>query len=355
MYEQSRPDLVKNANTGHHRSNDNNKVEDDGNNSSSYSGDEEKIIKSGTDNHQVRNQAHHHSEEGHDERDGDCHDCHEAYPHNYDFTKPTCQVYASDTKEIKGLFASSRSKMDYDYHPYYQQPRRILQDRIVVRMMKEQVRRTRDAIANNPNLSKANKWIVFTAGAMGSGKGYTMRWLDSEDLFPLNAFVWVDPDEIRTKLPEWTGYVESDPTKAARLTNKETGMIAEILVQETLRRGQNVLVDGTMRDHEWYRASFNKFRKHFPGHKIGIVHITAPLDVIKDRVKKRACHTGRVVPEDAICQSFTHVPTSVEKLSPLVDFTATIKNDKDGAPILLQPDSWDLFREQWFRAEDQDE
>lgn len=49
--------------------------------------------------------------------------------------------------------------------------------------------------------------MVFTAGAMGSGKGYTMRWLEAKGYFPLGSFVYIDPDEIRTQLPEWRGFL----------------------------------------------------------------------------------------------------------------------------------------------------
>ena len=39
-------------------------------------------------------------------------------------------------------------------------------------------------------------WLVFTAGAMGAGKGYTIKTLVQEEKFPLIAFVSVDPDDV---------------------------------------------------------------------------------------------------------------------------------------------------------------
>jgi len=44
--------------------------------------------------------------------------------------------------------------------------------------------------------SRSN-WLVFTAGCMGAGKGHTLQHLQREGLFPLNAFVRVDPDVLR--------------------------------------------------------------------------------------------------------------------------------------------------------------
>eukprot|EP00467_Chlorarachnion_reptans_P019800 CAMPEP_0114500416 /NCGR_PEP_ID=MMETSP0109-20121206/7950_1 /TAXON_ID=29199 /ORGANISM="Chlorarachnion reptans, Strain CCCM449" /LENGTH=347 /DNA_ID=CAMNT_0001678071 /DNA_START=260 /DNA_END=1303 /DNA_ORIENTATION=- len=270
----------------------------------------------------------------------------------YDYTKPTHQVYSatgSNETAATGPFAKSRDQLDYSYHAVYQRRRRLLQDQIVLKILKDQgcaSERIRNA---NPELLGSPRWLIFTAGAMGSGKGYTMRWLESNGYFPLNAFVYVDPDEIRTQLPEWTGYVEANAAKAARLTNRESGLITEILVQEALKRSHNVVIDGTLRDYEWYKIAISKFRKHYPDHKIAIVHVTAPLHIIRNRVRQRALLTGRLVPDEDIRKSYAQVPDSVDKLSPLVDFFARIINDEEGGePKLIIPDCWEEFSAQWF-------
>ena len=46
--------------------------------------------------------------------------------------------------------------------------------------------------------------MVFTAGAMGSGKSWTMHWLQERGYFPLESFVVVDPDAIRYQVSSWT-------------------------------------------------------------------------------------------------------------------------------------------------------
>mmetsp|Transcript_33588 Transcript_33588/g.56952 ORF Transcript_33588/g.56952 Transcript_33588/m.56952 type:complete len:297 (-) Transcript_33588:276-1166(-) len=266
----------------------------------------------------------------------------------YDCSKSTHEIYAVNSTRFAGPFSSSREKLDYSYHSNYEDDRRRLQDRIILNILKEQGRSSRK-YTKQLSLCNASRWIVFTAGAMGSGKGYTMKWLARKNLFPLSSFIWVDPDEIREKLPEWNGYIEACPLRAARLTNRETGMISEILVQEALRRNHNVLIDGTMRDYQWYTESFLKLRKHFPEYRIAIVYIKASLDKIKDRVKRRARSTGRVVPEDAINDSFVTVPTSIRELTPSVDFLAIVSNDiDDGEPVLTSPKNPEIFRRQWF-------
>lgn len=63
---------------------------------------------------------------------------------------------------------------------------------------------------------------------MGAGKGYTMKWLASQGLFPFEAFVNVDPDEIRMLLPEMKEYNRLDDNTAGFLTQKEVGYISEV-------------------------------------------------------------------------------------------------------------------------------
>ena len=50
----------------------------------------------------------------------------------------------------------------------------------------------------------------------------------------------VDPDKIRSMLPEWKSYVANDSLTAAQKTQKEAGHIAEILGYKALRERWNV-------------------------------------------------------------------------------------------------------------------
>lgn len=65
-----------------------------------------------------------------------------------------------------------------------------------------------------------------------------MRKLVEKGRFPLLAFVVVDPDEIRRKLPEYHLYVSTQPELAGEMTRKESGYIAEILTLAGLESGK---------------------------------------------------------------------------------------------------------------------
>mmetsp|Transcript_26396 Transcript_26396/g.29634 ORF Transcript_26396/g.29634 Transcript_26396/m.29634 type:complete len:165 (-) Transcript_26396:340-834(-) len=126
-------------------------------------------------------------------------------------------------------------------------------------------------------------WIVFTAGAMGAGKSYTIRILVERGRFPLPAFVIVDPDEIRRVLPEYQLYITENPNMAGELTRKEAGYIAETLTLAALQGGKNVLQDGSLRDHVWYQIYFQMLREEFPQVRQSIIHVTAPREAVLDR------------------------------------------------------------------------
>lgn len=136
----------------------------------------------------------------------------------------------------------------------------------------------------------------------------------------------VDPDEIRRRLPEFAVYIKRSPERAGELTRKEVGMMAELLTNYALERGQNVLVDGSLRDAEWYEQHFQHLRTTYPKLRIGIIHVTAPTEAVFDRVTQRAKATGRVVPTDALVRSMEEVPKAVNRLSRSVDFFLEVYN-----------------------------
>ena len=174
--------------------------------------------------------------------------------------------------------------MSSQYHRNYTFERQKFQDSIIDFFLKAAIIKDKNGeVCTTPT----EPWIVFTAGAMGAGKSHTMRELVEKGRFPLLAFVNVDPDRIRNFLPEFHIYVETNPELAGELTRKEAGFIAEILTLAGLRAGKNVMVDGSLRDHGWYRRYFEQLRRDFPSLRIAILHITAPREAVFQRAAVR--------------------------------------------------------------------
>jgi len=162
----------------------------------------------------------------------------------------------------------------------------------------------------------------------------------------LKAFAEVDPDKLRELLPEFKEYNKRDSNTAGFLTQKEVGYLSEVLTLDALHEGKNVLVDGSLRDAEWYSKYIKDLRVQFPLLNIGILYVTANQDTILARASERYYHdyhfinnifiiiirakvTGRIVPEDVIISTLRKLPESIRILSPLVDFLATFENEEE--------------------------
>ena len=168
-------------------------------------------------------------------------------------------------------------------------------------------------------------WIIFTAGGMGVGKGYVLRWLADHGLFALDRVVYVDPDHFKSVLPEWGGYVRANAETAGRLCHCESIYLAEIAQEVALRQGRHLLIDGSLRDSVWYAKVIERLRHRFPTTlRIGILHVAASRETVRARVAERAARTGRDVPEELWQASLDQVrrtlmaPPSISPASPCI-------------------------------------
>lgn len=252
-------------------------------------------------------------------------------PPTYDYSMSTECNHSTDVFQYVGKYADVRKELDYSYHRHYTPERQLLHDEWMDQFMQTIIRdgnRTCEAPTQN--------WIVFTAGPMGAGKSRTMQWLASQDLFPLDAYVKVDPDSLREILPETKELIRRNPSTAGYLTQKEVGYICEVLIMNSLNKGKNVLVDGTLRDHVWYAQYFKNLRDRFPNLKIAIIQVKASEATVLDRARRRAESTGRTVPETVLLDTIRILPEAMRILMPLTDFAATFENENDSTPLLVE-------------------
>ncbi len=280
-------------------------------------------------------------------------------PWRYDYTRSTAESFrALDTDEqaqkfhwFSSVFAGSRSKLDMGYHGLYTVQRQRLQDSIV-----------QDIITTGSKKTCEDPWVVFSAGAMGAGKSFAVRWMSNKGYFPLPDFVKVDADSIRTYLPEWGGYIVAQPLDAGRLTRSEAGMCVEIAMDAAMQNRKNVWVDGSLRESAWFESLFHRIAREFPHYRIAILYVSADRGAIMRRVRRRGRQTGRLVPEEEVIDSIERVPESVQLLRSKADFVAYIDNGA-GRPRLLSyftrqegtvtfddpisTDNWRVCSERW--------
>jgi hypothetical protein len=262
----------------------------------------------------------------------------------------TAENYKANDFNFYGRFAAERKNMDYTYHVNYIKSRQIKQDEIIESYLKNAYITDRNG---DICLQSTQPWIVFTAGAMGSGKSHTLRYLSQQNLFPLKSFVWVDPDDIRHKFPEFNSYVETHPEMAGELTRSEAGYLSELLTTAALKQGRNVLVDGSLRDSDWYKLYFEELRELYPNLRIGILYVTAPRAEVFKRAETRSKITGRVVPKETIELALRQVPTSVRVLQPLSDFFCELHNPPSssahGIQLHTEDLTWESFKDTWIQ------
>lgn len=213
---------------------------------------------------------------------------------------------------------------------------------------------------------------------MGVGKGYVLTQLHQAGVFPIQNFVKVDPDMIKSELPEMAGYLQAEKESAATKLHRESTQIADVLFEFALSKRLPILVDGSLRNVDYYQELFERIHRDAPSYRIAILHVTADREVIMDRAKRRAEKSGRVVPHDLLEESIKQVPQSVSILSKLADATHVIANnenkplelvsssyhdvvvsssdesshDRLDEPIVSSNPTWEEFARQWKEEDD---
>ena len=264
-------------------------------------------------------------------------------------TKRNYEILSYNYTNCTSKYAPIRASLDYDYHRHYNPSRQKVQDAIIDHLLNRTTIQCSATGRSCPKPHDGSNFIVFTAGVFGAGKTHTVRMLSEHGRFPLAGFVSVDPDEIRRHLPEFRYYVDHDAEKAGEMTRKECGYLSEVLTEAALKDGRNVLVDGSLRDHEWYALHFDELRRMHPNLRIAILHVTAPRSAIYENVEARSKVTGRVVPKDKIEMALKTVPESVKRLGPLADFFCELWNSpkQDDVQIMTDGIGWKEFTKVW--------
>lgn len=291
-------------------------------------------------------------------------------PCDYPYDKSTSENYSVDEVAFVGPFAAVRSTRDYGYHVHYAPARQRVQDVIIGDALHTTARHFPDHVEKKKLVPAARDgrrpWIVFMAGGMGVGKGFVLTWAHKRQYFDLSRYVHVDQDKIKFLLPEMDEYVRRNKVTAGSLTHHESGFVAEVIQEQALLDGKNIVVDGSLRDWRWYRHVFQELRRKYSYYKIAVVKVTCERATMLQRAHVRGEATGRVVPEDLLLSSLDQVDEGVEQLTPLADWMMEVNNesvpsivasaavneprDEEGKGVLQPLEfGWDEFRAVWKR------
>lgn len=178
----------------------------------------------------------------------------------------------------------------------------------------------------------------WMAGAMGVGKSHlrkSSRWQEFVCCPPTSGLgsanpateVCIDPDEIKTMLPENTQYITEDRLTAGGRLHPEASYLTDLAMWMAFECGCNFILQGSLKDASYYSQVCRTVQVDFPAYHIVIVHVQARIETILARAATREAHTHRHVPEHVIMDAHCRVPLAVLLLTPLVERVVTIWND----------------------------
>lgn len=205
----------------------------------------------------------------------------------------TVDMYAVQGKNPKdptsytATYRDTRLRVDHTWHPVYGLERQLVQDRIIT-----------DILEGKKPSTEVSPKAIFIGGPIGSGKTHLLKMLYRFGLFPLDRFVHIDSDLIKTMLPESEMFNREDRTTAATRLHMESVHVADLVQMEAIRRGLDIVVDSTLRDTDFFKQLFGMMSGLL--YHITVVQIAIDLKTVINRCRKRALDTGRIVPHDLI-------------------------------------------------------
>ena len=214
----------------------------------------------------------------------------------YNMDLDTCDAYASVARKdiLKagisgqtglqkkfwfGPFAQARASVDISYHGVYLRSRQHLQDQII-----------HNIVSNGISTSKPV--FLLIVGGLGAGKHHTLRSLNRYGRFPLDAFVWIDTQQIIQQIPE-TKILLHDVSKKIHVVNrtrKEAGFIAEVAIREAMSCKKCIAYSTSLASSEWITEWVTGLKNEFSEYAFLTIHVIAP----KDDVMMRALEVKRL-------------------------------------------------------------
>jgi len=119
-----------------------------------------------------------------------------------------------------------------------------------------------------------------------------------------------------------------------------------------MQAGNNVLVDGSLRNWEWYVKYFARRKEEYSCAKISILHVDAPREAIIQRAKHRGVVTGRKIPQETLEMAIKQVPVSISKLKDQVDSYYKLNNSPNSKDVELMTEEckWEKFKQNWIQT-----
>lgn len=176
-------------------------------------------------------------------------------------------------------------KYHYDIYSENSEARDYLHDQII------------DSILNQKN-SGRNRQIFMLGGAPANGKSSFLN--SGIVVYPDNALK-IDPDHIKSLLPEYQLMVKNKEPLAAVLVHEESSFIAKQTRIAAMEQGIDLIIDGVANDILAKRKEDVEEIKTY-GYSVRIDYVTLDTALSLKLARQRFNETGRMVPEEYIIE-----------------------------------------------------
>ena len=204
-----------------------------------------------------------------------------------------------------------------------------------------------DAVPDTP---KGTKPILFlTGGGSGSGKSSVATPMIEKisEKYGIQSGK-VDPDAIKTKLPEWDQLTKQNIEQGAYRAHEESSYIAKRADEAFLNAGKSFIHDGTMKSLKSVEGLIAKAKAK--GYHVVVIGTSIPLKEAIRRSDLRAEHTGRKVPHSIIEKSTKGFANTFQEVRKLVDECYLYDNSqKYGLPPTLIMDNDGIKNKKRFK------
>lgn len=209
-----------------------------------------------------------------------------------------------------------------------------------------------------------NPTIYFNGGGSASGKSTATESGLFGDVPTLKnkRGICIDPDEIKTKIPEYQQMVESGDPNAAAYAHEESSALAKLIQQRSIKSGKfDTLIDGTL------GGSTEKVKKKIldakkTGQPVVGNFVTVDIDEALKRNYIRYLQTGRKPKEEELIRNHKQVSKNFPEVAPLFDKCTLVDNNstpkkiaetKNGEIIIYDKKAYNQFIEKQNRSDNE--
>lgn len=167
----------------------------------------------------------------------------------------------------------------------------------------------------NQASSSEKPTCVFLLGGGASGKTYLYQNYVKNKLE--GDFAYINSDDIKEKIPEYSTFVKNNPKSAANRVHEESSDIGKRVINKLIDKKSNFVSDTTLSNIDKALKVIETLKGQ--GYKIKIVGVTIPINTALKLAKERGEKSGRYVPEDVIIKAHKDSTKSFLLLKDIVD------------------------------------